>query len=70
MAGMAARKALDRRPGPLPEITMEGDSVTFSFELAELTSSRLIVRCDGHGEVYACIADPPRRPSYPFTAGD
>lgn len=70
MGGMAARKALDRRPGPLPEIQMDGDSVTFAFDLADLTSARLFVRCDANGEVYASIPDRARRPPYPFTAGD
>ena len=67
---MAARKALDRRPGAMPEIQMEGDSVTFTFELADLASARLTVRCDGRGDVFAAIVEPTSRPSYPFTAGD
>ena len=32
---MAARKTLDRRPGPLPDIQMDGDSVSFIFDLTE-----------------------------------
>ena len=66
---MAARKALDRCPGPLPEIQMDGDSVTFSFDLADLTGARLFVRCDGNGEVYAAIPDCSRRNDEPFTPG-
>lgn len=67
---MAARKTLDRRPGPLPEIHSDGDSVTFAFDLQDLTS-RLMVRCDANGEVYACIRDPrPTGPAFPFTAGE
>ena len=69
-AGMAARKAVDRRPGPLPDIQMDGDSVIFTFDLVDPLDSRLVVRCDGHGDVYACIAEQAQGPPYPFTAGD
>jgi hypothetical protein len=54
----------------MPEIQMEGDSVTFTFELADLASARLTVRCDGRGDVFAAIVEPTSRPSYPFTGGD
>jgi hypothetical protein len=67
---MAARKALDRRPGPLPDIQTDGDSVTFAFDLQD-PSARLIVRCDARGEVFASILEPrPAGPSFPFTAGE
>jgi hypothetical protein len=61
---------LDQRPGPLPDIQMDGDSVTFTFDLAEPHRAHLVVRCDPDGEVYAAIADRPHQPPYPFTAGD
>jgi hypothetical protein len=48
---------------------MDGDSVTFTFDLVDPTDSRLVVRCDAHGEVYAHIPPAPK-PFYPFTAGD
>ena len=67
---MAARKAIDRRPGPLPDIQMAGDSVTFTFDLVDPIDSRLVVRCDAHGEVYAFIPERADGPSYPFTAGE
>ena len=68
---MAARKALDRRPGPLPEIHTDGDSVTFAFDLHDVPAARLIVRCDARGDVFASIIEPPAAgPSYPFTAGE
>ena len=67
---MATRRALDRRPGPLPDIHTDGDSVSFTFDLTDPLDARLIVRCDGHGDVYACIPENVRRPPYPFTAGD
>src|SRR5262245_14915516 len=50
-ATMATRKALDRRPGPLPDIQTDEDSVSFTFDLADL-DARLVVRCDGHGDVF------------------
>lgn len=68
---MAARKLLDRRPGPLPEIHADGDSVTFAFDLRDVPASRLFVRCDARGDVFASILDlPSSGPSYPFTAGE
>jgi hypothetical protein len=67
---MAARKTLDQRPGPLPDIHMDGDSVTFTFDLAEPLHTSLVVRCDPDGEVYAAILEHQTRPPYPFTAGD
>ena len=66
---MATRKALDRRPGPLPDIQTDEDSVSFTFDLADL-AARLVIRCDGHGEVFISIPEVERRPPYPFTAGD
>jgi hypothetical protein len=59
---MAARKALDRRPGPLPEIQMDGDSVTYGFDL---DGSRLQIRCDARGDVYAAISDASGGPFQP-----
>ena len=66
---MAARKTIDRRPGPLPDIQMDGDSVTFTFDFVDPIDSRLVVRCDARGEVYAYIPEQAQGPSYPFTAG-
>ena len=67
---MAERKALDRRPGPLPDITTDEDSVTFAFDLVDQADARLLLRCDARGEVYACIFQRPQCPPYPFTAGE
>jgi hypothetical protein len=69
---MAARKALDRQRGSLPEIRAEGTSVTFCLDIRDLAEAgRLIVRCDANGDVWASIAHAPSCPqSYPFTAGD
>jgi hypothetical protein len=66
---MATRKAVDRRPGPLPDIHMDDNSVSFTFDLSDL-DARLVVRCDGHGDVYIWIPEAEHLPPYPFTAGD
>jgi hypothetical protein len=53
---MPARKALDRRPGTMPEIRTDGDSVTFRLEIAEVANgTRLIIRCDADGSVWMAI---------------
>ena len=67
---MATRKALDRRPGPMPDIHTDADSVSFTFDLTDPLDARLIVRCDARGEVYASIPEEVRHSPYPFTAGD
>jgi hypothetical protein len=67
---MAARKTLDRQPGPLPEIRADGDNVTFGLGIPGLSDgSRLILRCDSSGEVWARIVPGPP-PPFPFTAGE
>jgi hypothetical protein len=51
--------ALDGRPGSLPEISTDGDSIT--FEIAVVSDprippgARLMVRCDQAGNVLARI---------------
>jgi hypothetical protein len=67
---MAARKTVDRRPGPLPDIQLEGDSVVFSFDLTESLDSHLVMRCDARGDVYVSILKVTALPPYPFTAGE
>ncbi len=53
---MATRKTCDQRPGPVPEIRADGDSVLFQFNVTGLRrESRLIVRCDPNGNVTASI---------------
>ena len=66
---MATRKALDRQPGPLPAIHTDDDSVSFTFDLADL-DARLVGRCNGHGDIYIRIPETEHLPPYPFTAGD
>ena len=67
---MAARRTLDQRPGPLPDIQMDGDSVTFTFDLADPLHARLVVRCDPDGGVYAALPESHQPPPYPFSAGE
>lgn len=67
---MAAPKTLDRRPGPLPDIQMDGDSVTFTFDLTDPLDAHLVVRCDARGDIYVAIPPGLQRPPSPFTAGE
>lgn len=63
-----ARKAFDHRPGPLPDIQMDADSVTYAFDLADLAHARLLIRCDAHGEVWASISPAAATPPSPPTS--
>jgi len=50
------RSSLDDKPGPLPEITSDDNSVTFDMPVLALGRRvRLRVRCDVHGEVWLTI---------------
>ena len=56
--GMGARRVLDRQAGQVPEIRVEGDSVTFCLDIAGTGKSRrLVLRCDAEGNVYASVAE-------------
>jgi hypothetical protein len=49
----------DRQPGPVPEIRADGDSVSFRMTVAgEPENTRLVLRCDSNGEVWAAIVAP------------
>jgi hypothetical protein len=51
------RTGPDEHPGPLPEIRAAGDSVTFEFDQTSgEQGGRLVIRCDGDGNVFASIA--------------
>ncbi|HXW04525.1 MAG TPA: hypothetical protein VD833_04785 [Vicinamibacterales bacterium] len=59
---MAIRRALDARPGTLPEIRPDGNSVKFLIDIPTVRYiPRLVLRCDGDGNVWASIADGDRR---------
>jgi hypothetical protein len=56
LAGMAARKTLDQRPGPVPEIRVEDDSVVFQLDMRTVRHGvQLLIRCDSDGNVLASI---------------
>jgi hypothetical protein len=65
---MAARKAFDQRPGPLPDIQMDADSVTYAFQLVHPAHARLSIRCDAYGRVWASISDEAAAGPSPRTA--
>ena len=49
-------QTVDQRPGPLPDIRMESDSVMYIMDLAALPKKPLLViRCDAEGEVWISI---------------
>ncbi len=53
---MSTRKALDRQPGPVPEIHADGDNITFLLVVAGAPDdTRLQLRCGANGEVWAAI---------------
>ena len=53
-------RRFDERPGPVPEIRAEGDSVIFCLDVTS-EQARLILRCDPDGSVRASIfLDEPR----------
>ena len=59
VSGVIERKT-DQRPGPLPEIRCEADSIVYSLEIPG-QRTQLIIRCDGNGNVTASLA-PSERP--------
>jgi hypothetical protein len=59
---MSARKTMDQRPGPVPEIRADGDSVTFRLEIAGVhAGARLVLRCEADGTVWASMDTGPAR---------
>jgi hypothetical protein len=56
---MTLHNALDRKPGPIPDIQFDGDNVTFRLTVCGTpANTQLILRCDAEGEVFAAIASP------------
>jgi hypothetical protein len=62
---MATQKMLDQRAGALPEIRLDGDSVTFHLEVMGLHRQdvRLMIRCDAQGEVWVSLTPKAIRPA-------
>jgi hypothetical protein len=59
---MAARKALDRQPGAMPEERREGDSMTFVIEVAGAPERlKLVLRCT-QTDIFASVANLPDQP--------
>ena len=53
---MLDRRTFDRRPGPVPDIRMDGESVIFVIDVMS-EHARLIIRCDPDGSVRASLGD-------------
>ena len=55
---MTKRRIVEHRPGTMPDIRADGDSVTFHLEIAGAhAGARLIIRCDADGTVWASTPD-------------
>jgi hypothetical protein len=52
---MFDREALDERPGAVPEIRADGDSVIYYLDVSS-EGARLVIRCEPTGAVRASIA--------------
>ena len=51
-----AHRPMTAQSGALPEIRLEGESVVFYLDIATASgASRLVLRCDADGNVWACI---------------
>lgn len=65
--GTMSRKeeVIDRRPGTVPEIKVDGDSVSFELRVAGAAKigARLVIRCDGNGDAWVSIVRRPAEPS-------
>jgi hypothetical protein len=56
---MGTRKALDRQAGAPPQILPSGDSLTFHLKITGVRAgSRLLLRCDEAGNIWASIGKP------------
>jgi hypothetical protein len=57
------RQALDRTPGPLPEIHTDDANITFAMVPPGTgRGEQLVIRCDADGQIWISIA-PDRRSS-------
>ena len=60
---------LDRRPGSMPEISMDGDSIVFECTVLSdrhiPPGARILVRCDPNGNVFVRLAKGARAPKSP-----
>jgi hypothetical protein len=51
----AASRALDRKPGSLPEIQTTDDGIAFVMAPFGANGQRLVIRCDDSGNVWMAI---------------
>jgi len=57
---MARRREIDAHPGRLPKIRADGETVVFEFDApGGERGPRLLIRCDGKGEIWAWISTSP-----------
>ena len=53
---MPIRKRSDQRAGPIPEIQVDRENVTFHLDIAGVDRNlRLTIRCDADGEVWLSL---------------
>ncbi len=53
---MSSRKALKEHPGVVPDIRVDKNGIAFHMDIMGLRHrSRLIIRCDDNGDVWASI---------------
>jgi hypothetical protein len=61
-----APRSATAQSGPLPEIRLQGESVVFYIQVATGDGpSRLLLRCDPAGEVWASLDEPAVARSHP-----
>jgi hypothetical protein len=57
------RQALDRTPGPLPEIRTDDANIIFAMvPSGTRRGEQLVIRCDANGEIWMSIAPDGRGP--------
>lgn len=54
------RETTDQRPGSMPDIRTNAGSITFIMTTGRVSNqARLVIRCDGDGELWVSIAPAP-----------
>ena len=51
-------RKIDERPGPLPDIRRDGESIVYSLRIASVRA-QLVLRCDSDGTICARLAVTP-----------
>lgn len=55
-----SNKKLDTRPGSVPDIRADGDSVIYLIDIPG-EGAQLVIRCNPDGAIHAALTVPPRR---------